>query len=439
MGNGMNRAFSTPLALLIAILSSGFMSAATAASGIDAIIVVVDEDLVLASELDEATRQVELQLRSQDRPLPPRQILQKQVLERLILQRLQTQRAKAAGLQVSEDDLRQALATIAARNKMNVNEFAEAAASEGVDFAQFREQLRSDLLIGKLRQREVESRVSVSDQDVDFYLQSQAGKKEESEYHLSHILIAVKEDASEDERATVRRQAEEVLAKARAGEDFSQLAARYSNDQLALSGGDLGWRDGASLPSLFAGVIQALKPGDVSNVLSSPSGFHIIRLNEVRGAGQQMVSENHARHILLTANAVRNDIATKTAAENLRRELDQGGDFAALARKHSDDPGSANQGGDLGWQPKGSFTPEFEAQIETLQPGKLSGPFRSQFGWHIVELIERRTREDGAGQKRDRARAAIYQRKVAEEYDTWLRRLRDEAYVEYRLADKPDS
>lgn len=436
----MNRNPLTLLALLIALLSAGPMRTTAAAGGLDAIIVVVDEDLVLASELDEATRQIELQLRSQDRPLPPRQVLQKQVLERLILQRLQTQRAKTAGLQVSEDDLRQALTTIAARNQMSVNEFAEAAAREGVDFGQFREQLRNDLLINKLRQREVESRVSVSDQDVDFFLQSQAGKNEESEYRLSHILVAVKDGASEDERATARRQAEEVLARARAGEDFSQLATRYSNDQLALSGGDLGWRDGAALPSLFAGVVPTLKPGDVSNVLSSPSGFHIIRLNDVRGAGQQqMVSENRARHILLTANAVRNDIATKAAAENLRRELDEGADFAALARKHSDDPGSANQGGDLGWQSKGSFTPEFEAQIEALQPGQLSGPFRSQFGWHIVELIERRSREDGAGQKRDRARAAIYQRKVAEEYDTWLRRLRDEAYVEYRLADKPDT
>lgn len=423
---------------LFCLMLAGSLTTATAASGLDGIIVVVDEEVVLASELDETIRQVELQLRSQDRPSPPRDVLRRQVLERLILQRLQLQRAKAAGMQVSEDDLRQALASIASRNQMSVNEFAEAASREGVDFAQFREQLRSDLMINKLRQREVESRVNVSDQDVDIFLQSPAGKQQDSEYHISHILVSVKDGANDDEKLAARNRAEEVLAKARAGEDFTQLAARYSNDQLALTGGDLGWRDTAALPSLFANLVPAMKPGDISDLLSSPSGYHLIRLNEVRGGdATQMVSETRARHILLTPNAVRNDVAARAAADNIRRELAEGGDFAALARKHSDDPGSANQGGDLGWQPKGSFAREFESQVNDMQPGEVRGPFRSQFGWHIVELLERRTRDDSAGQVRDRARAAIYQRKVGEEYDLWLRRLRDEAYVEYRLADKP--
>jgi peptidyl-prolyl cis-trans isomerase SurA len=420
--------------LLSGLLGASLMPAS--AANLDRIVVVVDEELVLASELDEAMRQVELQLRSQDRPLPPREVLQRQVLDRLILQRLQVQRARAAGLQVSEEDLRQAMTTIAARNQMSVNEFAEAAAREGVDFGQFREQLRNDLLIGKLRQREVESRIVVSEQDVDIFLQSKAGQKEQNEYRLSHILIAVKDGASEEEKAATRQHAEEVLAKARTGEDFAQLATRYSNDQLALSGGDLGWRVAAALPSLFAGVVPTMKPGQVSDLLNSPSGFHIIKLSELRDSGQtQMVSETRVRHILLTPNAVRNDIATQAAAEQLRRELDDGADFAALAREHSDDPGSANQGGELGWRPKGSFTPEFESRIEDVQPEEIEGPFRTQFGWHIVQLLERRTRDDTAGQKRERARAAIYQRKVGEEYELWLRRLRDEAYVEYRIED----
>jgi peptidyl-prolyl cis-trans isomerase SurA len=428
-----------PRRLALALLLTLLPVLSPTAADLDRIVVVVDEELVLASELDQAMRQVELQLRSQGRPLPPRDVLQRQVLERLILQRLQVQRAKNAGLQVSEEELRQALAGIAARNQMSVNEFAEAAAREGIDFGQFREQLRTDLLISKLRQREVDSRVVVSEQDVDFFLQSQAGLQKDKEYRLSHILIAVKEGASEEERAAVRQQAEEVLAKARAGEDFAQLAARYSNDQLALSGGDLGWRDAAALPSLFANVVPTLKPGEVSPLLSSPSGFHLVRLNEQRTAGEgQMVTETRARHILLTPNAVRNDVATKLAAENLRRELEAGADFAALARKHSDDPGSANRGGELGWQPKGSFAREFESQLEAMQPGEIRGPFPTQFGWHIVELLERRTRDDSEGQRRDRARAAIFQRKAGEEYDQWLRRLRDEAYVEYRLARPAD-
>jgi peptidyl-prolyl cis-trans isomerase SurA len=423
--------------LMAALLVCGLPVAAPplAAASLESIVVVVDEELVLASELDEAVRQVELQLRSQNRPLPPRDVLHRQVLERLILQRLQLQRAKAAGIQVSEDDLRQALSTIAARNQMSVNEFAEAAASEGIDFGQFREQLRRDLLINKLRQREVESRVTVSEQDVDYFLQSQAGQKEASEYRISHILVALKEGASEDEKLATRSHAETVLAQARGGEDFAQLAARYSNDELALTGGDLGWREAAALPSLFAEVVPGMKAGEVSDLLTSPSGYHIIRLNGVRTAGQPgMLSESRVRHILLTPNAVRNDVATRSAAERLRRELDGGADFAALARKHSDDPGSANQGGELGWQSKGSFTPEFEAQIDAMQPGETRGPFPTQFGWHIVQLIERRTRDDSTEQKRNRARSAIFQRKVSEEYDLWLRRLRDEAYVEYRLA-----
>lgn len=412
------------------------------ARGLDGIIVVVNEDLILASELDEAMQQVELQLRSQDRPLPPREVLHKQVLERLIVQRLQVQRAKTAGLQVSEEELQQALSTLAARNKMSVNDFAEAATREGINFSQFREQLRNDILINKLRQREVDSRIAVSSQDVDYYLESRAGpngNQNENEYRLSHILIAVKDGASDDERATARKQADAVHAKAQGGEEFDELALRYSNDQLALSGGDLGWRSAAGLPSLFANVVPAMKPGSVSPVLTSPSGYHIIRLDGLRAAGEpQSVSESHVRHILLTANALRNDAATQTAAAKLRQELDAGGDFAALARKHSSDPGSANQGGDLGWQPKGSFAPEFETEIDAMKPGEIRGPFVTAFGWHIVEFIERRTREAGDAQRRERARTAIFQRKAGEEYDLWLRRLRDEAYVEYRLAESRD-
>lgn len=425
------------ITLVAGLMGAGLSPAA--AAGLDRIVVVVDEELVLASELDEAIRQVELQLRSQNRALPPQNVLQRQVLEQLILQRLQLQRARSAGIQVSEDDLQQALATIAARNQMSVNEFADAAAQEGIDFGQFREQLRKDILISRLRQREVENRVTVSEQDVDYYLQSETGQAQESEYRLAHILVAVSEGADESERAAARARAEEVQAKARAGEDFAQLAARYSNDQLALSGGDLGWRVAAALPSLFAEVVPAMQTGDISELLTSPSGYHLIRLNGVRSAGEtEMVTEHRASHILLTANAVRSDIATKAAAEQLRRELDDGADFAQLARQHSDDPGSANQGGDLGWQPKGSFTAEFESRLADMAEGEIRGPFRTPFGWHIVQLHERRTRDDSQAQKRSRARAALTQRKIGEEYELWLRRLRDEAYVEYRLADVAD-
>ena len=426
----------------VAAVLLGFTVAALAvapaqARGLDSIAVVVNEDLILASELEEAVRQIELQLRSQDRPPPPRDVLQAQVLERLILQRLQVQRAKSAGLQVDETELQQAIATIAKRNRMTVNEFMEAAAQEGVNFAQFREQIRSEILINKLRQREVDSRVAVSNQDVEHYLKERGAQKGENEYRVSHILVALKEGASEEDRTRVRRQAEEVHARAKAGEDFGQLALRYSNDQLALSGGDLGWLSAAALPSLFANVVPGMNPGSVSPLLSSESGFHIVRLDELRsGDGDASVVEHHVRHILLTPNTVRDEAATRAAATDLKRQLDEGADFAALARKHSNDSGSANQGGDLGWQAKGSFVPEFEAELAAMSPGELRGPFSTPFGWHIAQLMERRSKEAGDAQQRERARNAIFQRKATEEYDLWLRRLRDEAYVEYRLAQK---
>ena len=408
---------------------------AVQAEQIDTIVAVVGDDIVLKSELNDAVAQVESQWRAQSRELPPRNVLEKQVLDRLVLLKLQLERAKTAGVQVSEDDLQKALTSIAARNNMTLNQFADAVAADGMDFKALREQIRNEVLISKLRQKEVEGRVQVGDQDVDLYLEGQKTKAAlDREYHLAHILVAPKDDAPEQTQQA-RKTADDVLARLRAGEKFADLAVRYSNDDQALNGGDLGWRSAASLPTLFAPIVPAMKPGDTSDVIASPNGFHIVRLMEVRQAAPDKdIIQVHARHILLSPKPDRDSTATEAAAGKLRKEIDGGADFAALAKKNSDDPGSADKGGDLDWQPASSYVKEFQEQVEQMKPGEVRGPFATQYGWHIVQLIDRKTTEMSKTYQRGKAREAIYERKVAEEYDSWLRHLRDDAYVEYRLA-----
>jgi peptidyl-prolyl cis-trans isomerase SurA len=303
-----------------------------------------------------------------------------------------------------------------------------------VDYAQLREQIRNEIMITKLRQKEVESRVVVSDQDVDTYLQGKDAQAEtENEYRLSHILIAVPSDATEEQLQAARKTAAEILDRLRKGADFANEAVAHSGDDQALNGGDLGWRAAAALPTIFAKVVPRMEKGGVSDVISDASGMHIIKLVDVRhGDSQKIVKETHARHILLKPNAIRGEAATRAEAEDLRRQLDEGADFATLAKAHSEDPGSANQGGDLGWTAAGSFVKPFQDALDDMKPGEIRGPISTQFGLHIVQLLDRRERDTGKDYVREKARSAIFQRKVAEEYDQWLRRLRDEAYVEFR-------
>ncbi|HUS25546.1 MAG TPA: peptidylprolyl isomerase [Candidatus Binatia bacterium] len=416
-----------------AVLCAAAALPAGAAAPLDRIVAVVNEDVVLQSELDQAMQASRKQIADRGIAAPPEDALRGQVLDHLILIRVQTERAQESGIRVDDRELNEVLTSVAAQNRLSLQQFAEAVKKEGLDYLAVREQIRDEVLINRLRAREIDSRVLVTEQDVDLYLANQS-RLDQTEYRVSHILVAVPDGATSQVRAKARAKAESVLKRIKAGEDFAQLAIANSDGQQALQGGDLDWRAGGNLPELFANAVQGMKKGDVSGLLENASGFHILRLTDLRGGEEKKtVTETHAQHILLTPNAIRDEEQTKSQARQVFERVQKGEAFGELAKKLSDDPGSKNGGGDLGWQPPGVFAPEFEKAIEALQPGQVSPPFRTQFGWHVAKVIERRTRDTTDESRRARARAAIQNRKAAEEYDMWLRRLRAEAYVEYRL------
>lgn len=407
---------------------------------LDRIVAVVNDSVVLQSELDQAMKDTQAQIRARNVAVPAEDVLRPQVLERVIVTRLQTQRAQQAGIRIDDRELNDVLNNIARQNKMTLSQLADSVKEDGLDFLAVREQIRDEVLINRLRQKEVESRIQVTDQDVDLYLANQ-GAGDNSEFHLAHILVSIPDGASSDERDKRRAKAQGLLKRVRAGEDFGQIAITSSDGQQALQGGDLDWRKAADLPSLFATAATKLKAGETSDVLETGSGFHIIKLEGTRGGEERLtVNETHAVHILIMTNALRTEDQARVQIQDIYDRLtNKGGDFAKLAKEFSDDPGSKNNGGDLGWQPPGVFAPEFQIRLDQLQPNEMSTPFHTQFGWHIAKVLERRTRDTTEESRRGRARQAIQQRRSAEEYETWLRRLRDEAYIEYRLAKTGDA
>lgn len=418
------------LAALALLLGS---SAAAANEPLDRIIVVVNDGVILQSELDQAMDTARAQIRARTQSLPPEDALRAQVLERLILLRIQTQRAAQAGIRIDDRELNEVLSNIARQNGKTLPEFADDIRAQGQDYLAVREEIREQVLIQRLRAREVESHISVSDKEVDALLATLGGR-DNIEYRLSHILVAIPDGASADVRAAAQAKADKLLERIKAGEDFAAIATAHSDGQQALAGGDLGWRRAADLPRIFADATGKLAPGQVSDVIETAGGFHIVKLEEQRGGEErQVVEETHARHILIKPNAVRDEDASRAQARELHARLVAGADFAELAKENSDDPGSKNQGGDLGFQPPGVFAAEFQQRIDALKPGYMSTPFHTQFGWHIAQVLERRMRDITDDARRARARTAIGNRKSSEEYDVWLRRLRGEAYVEYRL------
>lgn len=420
----------TPLGLSLAF---GLAAAPAGAEPIDRIVAVVNEGVVLQSELDRALQMSRQQLVERQIAPPPEEVLRTQVLERLVLTRVQTQRAQEAGIRVDDRELNEVLSGIAAQNKMTLAEFAVAVRKEGLDYLALREQIRDEVVVQRLRAREIEHRVLVTDQDISLFLANQA-QLDKSEYRLSHILVAVPDGAPSEVRARARAKAEGLLKRLQAGEDFAQLAIANSDGQQALAGGDLDWRPGVSLPELFASAVQTLKGGELAPLLENASGFHLLKLTDLRGGPERKsITETRARHVLLTTTALRDEEQTKQEARRIHERVKQGEDLGEIAKQVSDDTGSKAAGGDLGWQPAGVFAPEFEKAIDALQPGQVSAPFRSPFGWHVAKVMERRTRDATDETRRARARAAIQNRKAAEEYDMWLRRLRAEAYVEIRL------
>lgn len=424
--------FPVLLALLGAFLGAAAGPVA-AAQPLDRIVAVVNDGVVLQSELDRALDAGRRQLAERGIVAPPEEVLRTQVLERLVLMRVQTQRAQQAGIRIDDRELNDVLNNLAAQNKMTLSQFAEALKSDGMDYLSLREQVRDEMLVNRLRAREIDNRVLVSDQDVAQYLATQTGA-DQVEYRVSHILVAVPDGAASSARIAAHDKANALLKRLQAGEDFAQVAIASSDGQQALQGGDLDWRTGANLPELFANALQKLKPGQLSPVLENASGYHILKLVDSRTGGERKtVTETHSQHILVMTNAVRDEAAAQALIRELHARLVKGEDFGELAKKHSDDPGSKNSGGDLGWQPAGVFAPDFEKSLDALQPGQFSEPFKSPFGWHIAKVLERRERDATDETRKARARQTIQNRRAAEEYDMWLRRLRAEAYVEIRL------
>jgi peptidyl-prolyl cis-trans isomerase SurA len=427
--------------LLLLILLPGLALAQTrelSANGtlLDRIAAVVNDGVVLTSELDEQTEEVIARLRQQNTELPARNVLRRQILERLVVEEIQMQRAGKLGIQVSDEMLNGALADVADRNNISFADLPRELERQGVDYRTYREEIRKQLTLQLLRQRDVIARINVSPRELDQALVRQANSPDlNSEYNVSHILVSVAVTASPEQIQGRESRAKEVFDKAKGGQDFAQLAVTYSDSTTNIEGGSLGWRRGSQLPSIVSELIAKMKPGEVSDPIRTPSGFHLFRLNEIRGGTQQsVVSQVHARHILLRTNELEDDQTVQQKLAEIRKRILEGGeDFGAIAAVTSQDPGSGAQGGDLGWAGPGTFVPEFEQQLDKLKENDITEPFKSQFGWHIVQLLGRRTHDVTQDKIRQQVFAQLRESKAEEETELWLRRLRDEAFVDYRM------
>lgn len=427
--------------LLLSVLTSlpETIIAASKVDEVDRIVAIVDDNVVVRSELDAEMQQVLAQLQRQNTQLPPQEVIERQVLERLILAKLELAAAERAGINVSDDLLAQAINNIAQRNNMTLSQFRSALKEQGMSFQAFRKQLRQQIVIQRLLEREVGSHISITEREIDDAVTRLSNQPQQrTAFHLQHILVAVPQGSSSETLQTAKAKAQKLVAKLRAGADFQQAAMSESDSHQALEGGDLGWRAANQLPTIFADVVPKMEQGEISDPIRSASGFHIIKLMAYKGGGAssgRIVTQTHARHILIRTNEITSDNDARTRLQQLRQRIQGGDDFADLARSHSDDKGSAINGGDLGWINSGDLVPEFEQEIQELAPGQISQPFRTPFGWHIVQVLERRQHDSTQEVQRAEARAAIHQRKMAEETELYLRRLRDEAYVEIRLED----
>ena len=403
---------------------------------IDRIVAVVNKEVITLSELNTEINNIKQQIRSSKNQLPSNDILQKQILERLIVKRLQLEIADMAGIKVTDDMLNSAVGDVAAQNKLSISELQQVLKRDGVDYQGFRENLREQIIVQQLIARQVVNRITVSEQEIDHFIENQRARGAgHTEFHIGHILIATPEAASPEKLQTAKQKAMDVLDKLRDGADFKQTAISYSSGQQALKGGDLGWRKSGELPTLFENVIAKMKPGDTSKIIRSPSGYHIIKLFDARGDNTHIVSQTSVRHILIKTNELVSESAAKSRLQQLKDRIEDGDDFAALAKSHSDDKGSAIKGGSLGWVSPGDLVPQFEKVMSEARVNQISKPFKSPFGWHILQVQDRRKHDSTQEYQRSQARQAIRQRKIDEETQTWIQRLRDEAYVEYRLEE----
>ena len=431
------------VAMLVALAATGGWAQAPRPAtpprtqAIDRVVAVVNDEAITQYELDDAKRVVLQQLKQQKVAQPPADVLERQVLERLITKRALLQYAKENGIKVDDLTVERTVQRIAEDNRMTVDDLRKALARDDIPYAKYREDIRDEIVLQRIREREVDNRITVSDGEVDLYLaamKAQAGG--ETEYRLAHILVVVPEQASTDQIEARRRRAEEALRSIKTGGEFGQVAATFSDAPDALQGGNLGWRQGARLPTIFVETARKMKVGDVSPVLRSPAGFHIVKLLDKRSRDEPaVVDQTHARHILVRVSEITSEADARAKIERLRDRIEAGAKFEEMAKLNSEDA-SAAKGGDLGWINPGDTVPAFETAMNRLGVGQVSPPVRTPFGWHLIEVLGRRKQDVTADRERTQAQIAIRQRKSDEAFEEWVRQARDRAYVEIRLDER---
>ncbi|MAT85323.1 MAG: molecular chaperone SurA [Gammaproteobacteria bacterium] len=401
---------------------------------LDAIVAVVNDDVVLASELLSRLDTVRKQIAESDVQAPPDDVLVSQIMERLILESLQLQEAERRGLEIDDETLTRAVASFAQDNNLSLEQFRAVLAQDGIGYAEFREQIRREMIMSRLQRNLVSRRIAISDKDIDDLLDSPYYQQLLSdEYRIGHILLTIDENADDAAVEAARAEARRIVAELREGANFREMAIANSSASTALEGGDLGWRKAGELPSLFAEEVLELDLGETADPIETAGGIHIVQLLDVRGASTQSEQQARVRHILVQPSAIRTEAETRALIEDIHQRLQDGADFAALAEEYSEDPGSALNGGDLGWTSGNEFVAEFQQVLADTPTGDLSEPFRSQYGWHVLEVTDRREQDMSQEARRRMAMQILHQRRFDEELQEWQKELRDEAFVEVRI------
>ena len=432
-----SRSFVFSLLLSLTILTCAHTLKAAEVVKLDRIIAIVNQGVITEKELENRIHSVTNQLKKQGTELPPDNILRRQILERLITDSLQIQFAAQTGMKVDENQVNRAVERIADQNQMTMTEFAEALAKDGVNFNKFKADLKSEITIARLRERDVDNKITITETEIDNLLTTQASSGDsQEEYEIAHILIRTPEESASDVIKKAKAKAESALAALQSGTQFSKVSASFSDAPNALEGGSLGWKAASQIPTLFLEALRPLSAGESTQILRSPNGFHILKLTNKRGNNAPLVIEQtHARHILIKLTEIMSDKDAKHKIDGIKERLDNNENFEALARQYSDDT-SASSGGDLGWLNPGDTVPPFEKAMSELKVNQISAPVKSQFGWHIIQVTERRTQDMSKEAKRLKARQEIRARKSDEAYQDWIREMRDRAFVEYKLEDQ---
>lgn len=417
--------------IIAAALSSVFITNAYAEL-VDKVAAIVEEDVILEGELQREMAMVEARMKESKAQLPPETVLRRQVLEKLIMEKLQQQLAERSGVAISEEMLNGAAADIAQRNNMSLEDFRTELENSGMSYKGFLEGVRNEIIINQVRAKEIGAKVKVSDSEVEHYIETQGSAGDDTmQYHLGHILITLKEGSSSSEIQKAEKKASDLVRKLRAGQDFAQTAISESGDSNALKGGDLGWRTLNDIPSQLADGVKKMRLNEVSDPIRSSGGYHIIKLLDKKNdMDNHVITTTKVRHILIKTNELIDDSEARRRLMELKQRIMDGDDFATLAKSHSDDKGSAIKGGDLGWVEPGNLVKPFEDAMNRLTPNELSEPIQSQFGWHLIQVLDRKEKDNASEHRKNLVREAIRKRKIEEETELWLRRLRDEAYVE---------